>query len=270
MRNAAGSIFAGITLATAMTASCVFPAYRVTGLELSWTFVETNDVDGEAAIRARTCVGASASQLELRIADEDDEERQHVFLYDCATGYQTDEEFQVTASDAFVSLNPGNYDLSLNAVDAGGTRILSAEANVTVEERVATVYRWDLEIVPVDWTLDLSGTEACTDLKLRLLYADPETSLAAPADTAETNTGTDTGANSDVLYRQMLASDGGLNLGGESAACADMGGRHVFTGVDTGRYVLDIVLDGGESCRRPVTIWRPKALLALDLADLDC
>jgi len=269
VRSAAGSIIVGTTLAAATTASCVFPAYRVTGLELSWRFVETNDVDGEEAMRARTCVGASASQLEVDIADEDDEERQHVFLYDCNTGYQTAEEFQVTASDAFIGLNPGDYDISVKAVDSAGARILSAEASVTVEERVATVYRWDLEIAPVDWTLDLSGTEACTDLELRLLYADPETSLATPADAAGTETGTDTGAGNDVLYRQMLTSDGGLSLGGESTACAALGGTHVFTGVDTGDYVLEIVLDG-ESCRRPVTIWRPKPFLALDLADLTC
>jgi hypothetical protein len=269
VRNAARSILVGTFFAAAVTASCVFPAYRVTGLELSWRFVETNDADGEEARRVRTCAGASTSQLEVDIADTDDEERQHVFLYDCATGYQTAEEFQVTASDAFISLNPGNYDMALRAVDSTGVQVLMAEANVAVEERVATVYRWDLEIAPVDWTLDLSGTNACTNLALRLLYADPETSLAAPADAAGTQTGTDAGSENDVLYRQMLTSDGGLNLGGESAACADVGGTHVFTGVDTGAYVLEIEVDG-QSCSKPVTIWSPKPFLALDLADLSC
>ena len=97
----------------------------------------------------------------------------------------------------------------------------------------------------------------------------PETTLATPVEAAGTQTGTDTGTQSDVLYRQTLTSDGELSLGGELAACDAVAGTHVFTGVDAGDYVLDITVDG-ESCRKPVTIWRAKPFLALDLADLTC
>jgi hypothetical protein len=232
-------------------------------------FVEANVADGEEGRRARTCDGARASQLEVDIADEDDEERQHVFLYECETGYQTAEEFQITASDAFITLNPGSYSVAVRAVDAQGSSVLTDEDTVAVEERVATVYRWDLEIASVDWTLDLSGTDTCTDLELRLLYASPETTLAAPQEAAGTGTGTDTGAELEILYRKTLNSDQELSLGGEPAACANVAGRHVFTNVDTGDYVLDVMVDG-QSCKTPVTIQRPKALLALDLADLTC
>lgn len=267
MRNRAVFVLTGALVASAVPTACVFPTYRVTGLELSWRFLETNEADGEEGMRARTCDGARASQIEVDVLDEDDDERQHVFVYECEAGYQTPEEFQIRASDAFVALNPGSYRVTMRAVDATGTLVLAAEDTVDVEDRVATPLRSDLGLGAVDWTLELSGTDACTDLELRLLYADPETSLAPPPE--ETDTGTGAGEGLEVLYRQMLTSDTGLSLGGDQAACADVAGKHVFAGIDTGSYLLEIVRDG-ESCKIPVTVHKPEPSLTLDLSNPTC
>lgn len=251
--------------------SCVFPVARVSGIELSWRFLEGNDVDGDEAQRFRTCEGMETTEIEVTVTDEDDPERRRVFPYDCETGFQTVEQFQSRASDVFIELDRGTYNVVLEAVDKDGQTVLVDRATVGVESRGVTVQGWPLPIPTTDWAVDLRGTEACEELTLRMRYADPSQTLADPEEASDTGDDGGTGDDLDVTYRTGLQSDGGLSVGGETVhGCADLEvGNHVFANVDVGEYMLDVDVDG-ELCPVAVTVRDGDPPLSLDLANLPC
>jgi len=252
-----------LALVALAAGGCVYPATEPTGVELSWRFVEQNVADGDDAVRIRSCSGAVTEQLAFEIADVDEPRRRGVFRFDCTTGYQTAIELQTGASDAYVRLDPGAYALGVLAVDdASNAQIFERveEREVEVDDRGVTVELWELRRAPVAWSLELRSGDACEELALSLVYAEPEADLPGfdPAEEAP-------------LYRTRLESDRGLGVGGEATACdAALDGVHRFEGVDRGEYLLELDVDGRACAVRVDLRGRDGGSSVIDLASLPC
>ncbi len=244
---------------------CVYPTTEPTGLELSWRFVESNQVDGEDMVRALTCPGATTEQVAIDIRDVADPLRAGTFRFDCTVGYQTAIAVQTEASDAFVHLDAGTYDLTVNAVDEASNAPVAevvGAREVDVEARGVSIATWELHRTPVEWDLELSGADACTQLRLTLRYAAAESGLAGFDPTEE---------GGAPVYRAALRSDGDLPVGGESIACsADLDGTHRFTGIDRADYLLELDVDGLACAVRVDLRGRQGASSVIDLANLPC
>ncbi|MCA9656420.1 MAG: hypothetical protein H6712_30940 [Myxococcales bacterium] len=244
---------------------CIYPSSDPTGVELSWRFVEHNEVDGEEAALPRTCQGAATEQIAADITDLDDPLRAGTFRFDCGTGYQSALDLQIQASDAFVRLDPGPYQLDLRAVDDANdapVNELVEEREVEVESRRITTQTWIIRRAPVTWSLELLGLERCDALATTLRYASPETDLADYSGLAD---------DPPPVYRQALRSDRGLGLAGEAITCdPELAGTHRFEGIDRGEYVLELDMDG-VVCTVLVDL-RPRegTSSVIDLANLPC
>lgn len=245
-----------------LASACVFPADEPTGVEVSWRFFEVNAVDGDEAIRVRTCSGAGIDRVVLDVSQVRAEERSGNFDYECAVGFQTPEEFRTEASDAFIELRPADYTIVVDGIGVAGTQRLR-ELEIDVVPRGLTVEGLDLALPSETWTLVLSGTDACTELALTLRYRDPVASLAEPVLDDE-------GQPVDIPYREALVSDRQLSLAGVPTACSpELGGAHVVPLVDQGAYRLEIVRDG-MVCTVDVDISPADATNVIDLANLPC
>lgn len=258
-----GGVGRPVALVLAAMGGCVYPVTEPTGVELSWRFVEGDQTDGPEAARVRSCVGARVEQLAFEIVDDDDPGREGVFRFACETGYQTAIALQTAASDAFVQLDPGPYTIAVQAVDdASNAQIFERVETrvVEVEARGVTVEIWPLSRALVPWSLELGGTDACDEIVLSLVYADPETDLPEhdPAEDAP-------------LYRTGLRSDRELSVGGQATACsAALAGTHRFEAVDRGEYVLEVAVDG-RTCAVPVDLGgRDGGSSVIDLASPPC
>lgn len=244
---------------------CVYPASEPSGIELSWRFVESNEVDGEDAVQVRSCEGARTEQLAFEIADEDEPRRHGTFRFDCLTGYQTAIELQTAASDAFVPLRAGRYAVSVFAVD-DAMNSLEAERvegrTVEVADRGVNVEIWELRRAPITWSVELRGGESCESLALSLVYAAPEVDLPDY-----------TPSNDEPLplYRAELRSDRDLTMGGQAIACgAAIDGVHRFTGIDRGVYELELDIDG-QACPVRIDLGRSRDTTSvIDLASPPC
>lgn len=247
-------------------AGCVYPATEPTGMELSWRFVEDNEVDGEEAALVRSCAGASAEQIAVEVEDQGAPSRRGIFRFDCTEGYQTANALQTEASNAFIRLDPGAYTVTMHAVDDAQNAIddeVVDTRDVTVEERIITISSWELRRAPTDWRVELLGADACDEVNLALYYAAPQNDLADyPPDEEQ----------SLLLYRQGLVSDRGLAAGGEATACTpELSGVHVFEGVDRGEYRLEFVVDGVTCGTQSVSLPAgAEATSVIDLANLGC
>jgi len=255
------------SLALLVSSACVYPATEPTGIEFSWRFVERNVADGEDLPRVRSCAGAVTEQIAMEIADLDDPTRHGTFRFDCLEGYQTAVEFQTAASDAFVLLDPGLYFIGVRAVDHADNAPVDefvAEREVEVEERGIAVETWEISRAPVAWDLELRGLDVCDTFSMALHYASPETDLAEFSPASEDSEAT-------TLYRQSLASDQGLEVGGVAVACtAQLAGAHHFGGIDRGEYRLVLEVDGF-ACAVLIDL-RPREGVSsvIDLANLPC
>jgi hypothetical protein len=247
--------------ATLTLSACVFPGQEPTGLELSWRFVEGNPADGDEGIRVRTCAGADVSAVRAELVDLDDESRAGEFEFDCELGFQTVEQFQTTASDAYIQLNPGDYSLQLVAIGADGAPELLVEDEIDVAGRQITVQPYAVQRATFDWTIELASTDTCAAVTLALHFDDPAEHLAMfeEDDDAES-----------PLYRQALASDRGLELSGSQTPCtAELAGPHVVPQMDRGTYLLEILVDD-RSCAMRIELDPARTTTALDLAALPC
>ncbi|MBC8069679.1 MAG: hypothetical protein IAG13_15185 [Deltaproteobacteria bacterium] len=238
---------------------CVFPSDTPTGIELSWLFLEQEPSDGDDALRVLSCEGVAVESIAVALVDVDDTARQGVFRFDCEAGFQTANDLAREASEAFIELHPRDYDVTVSDDVQGGQTL--ANRTVEVLERSVTLELWELTRTPVDYELELVNTEACGELALALYYADPERALAEP----ETN---DDGDVVDVLYRNALASDRELGLGGASTACEGLEGTHRFAGLDRGAYRLDVTVDGA-TCSRLVDLGAG-ASTVIDVSGMPC
>lgn len=252
-------------LALGAASACVYPSGDPTGVELSWRFVEHNNADGEEAIAGRTCAGAQAEQINFAITDADDEFRHAILRYDCSEGYQTADTLQIAASDAFVQLRPGTYGFEVSVLDDAtdpSTEQRLEVREVIVEKRRVTVQTWQFSRAPIDWTLDLRGTDTCSSLALALDYASPQGDLPefVPADD-----------DAPVPYRRGLVSASGLPLSGQIQPCDTLDDEpHAFSDLDRGEYILDLQVDG-QACPVLIDLRAPDdATSVIDLANLPC
>ncbi|MDC0675091.1 hypothetical protein [Nannocystis radixulma] len=236
--------------------ACVLPAGGATGVELTWTAREANEVDGPEARRARTCEGAGLSRVAVRVVDTADAARDRVFAYGCEAGNMSPADRAIEAPEIFLDLRAGNYALTASGRADDDEPRAFAVAIAELEKHVVTAV--DLELARPTQPLDLELTGACGDLVAALRYADPAADLFL-ADTDDP----------PAVYRDGLASDRGLRLGGQTQACAGLEGAHRVADVDPGRYRLDLVIDG-RTCSRPVTVEDSPVKLTLDLENPAC
>ncbi len=250
-------------LTALLAAGCVFPGQEPTGLEVSWRFVEGNLADGDEGRAVRTCEGADVRQMVVGLVDTDDESRAGQFAFDCETGFQTVEQFQTAASDAFIRLQPGDYELSISAVGAAGDTETLVEETVEVASRQITVEPYVVTRATFDWTIELQSTDTCAAVNLALSYDDPAVSLASFDPEAED-------AEATRAYRLALATDRGLSLSGEPTPCTpELGGAHVVADVDRGHYLLEVVADG-TACAIRLDLDPSVTTTVVDLANLPC
>lgn len=247
--------------------ACVYPVRDPTGLELSWRFFEVNAVDGEDGIRTRSCAGAMVQRVTATIVDEDDSFRQGTFRFPCEDGYQTPVQFQTEASDAYIELDPGGYELTLRAVDEGAIGDEPGEdvamAVLDVGERGVTVEPWELTRTPATLTLTLAGAADCSVLTLALYYEDAATQIPD----FEPQQGDE---DQPVLYRVGLQSERGLRLSGAPVACStDLDGEHVVANVDRGAYLLEVAVDG-VACPVRLDVAGEDVRVDLDVENLPC
>jgi hypothetical protein len=246
--------------ALAQLCACVLPADDPTGLEMSWSFFEANEADGDEGVRARTCVGSGVDRVAVSIVDRDDSARHGIFRFDCDRGYQTQADLQIESSDAFVELRGGTYEVVLR--DDATSEDLESRT-IDISSSGVTIEVWELSPPTSTWTAELLGAGACQQLTLRLFYDDAEAMLAEPPTDEE-------GAPLETIYREALVSDRMLPVGGTPVPCAAaLDGTHVFVDVDRGAYRLEIDVDG-IVCALPVEIDQGGAQTTLDLANLPC
>jgi hypothetical protein len=131
-----------------------------------------------------------------------------------------------------------------------------AEAVVDVEAHAVAAL--DLELVRPPQPLDLEVSGTCGQLVAALRYADPVADLFLDDPDAPPAT-----------YRDALESDRGLRLGGHAQPCAGLAGSHRVVGVDPGRYLLDLDIDG-RRCAVPVAVEDSPVALAVDLENPAC
>lgn len=253
-------------LALSVTCGCVYPGSDPTGVELSWQFSERNEVDGEDAVRGRSCTGALAEELAFEVTDVDDPLRHATLRFDCAVGYQTATDLQLAASDAFIQLHPGEYLVRALAVDDATNAVdneLLSERQFSVDDSTVAIQTWDFRRETIDWTLELAGTDGCTSMSLALRYADPDDDLVGLAP--------DEDIEALPPYRVGLRSDRDLTLSGEAISCAaGLAGTHRFENLDRGRYQLAVELDGA-ACSALLDLRAPQdGSSVIDLANLPC
>ncbi len=263
------AVRSALTLMSLLLAGCVYPATEPTGMELSWRFVEVHPADGladgEQDPPVRTCEGAQTEQVAIEVVDQDTPARQGVFRFDCLDGYQTINALQTEASDAFVRLDPGIYNVAMRVVadasHANDDEQVDAR-QVEVIERGITIVPWEVSRAPVSWDLTLSGSAGCDSMTLALYYANPEIDLAEHVPDEEQNL---------PLYRQTLMSDRGLAVDGQAVGCLpERDGIHRFEPLDRGEYLLEIAVDG-RVCALRVDLTDPaNASSVIDLANLPC
>ncbi len=247
---------------------CVLPTDEPTGLELSWRFLEVNDLDGEEAQRYRTCRGSFIDELVIDIVDSGDDTRRDTFRYDCPFGYQTPTELQTDSSDAFVELRPRDYDVTVDLVgtlaeDAEQLRVRRArDLTVEVLSRTITLQEFDFGLEPVELALVFDGADACDQVAFTFRYADPERDLAEPPRREDGTVG-------EVIYRERLTTDLGTSLVGEPIACAELAREHRVLSLDPGAYELLVTRDGQE-CAIASTVGQQGAEHVIDLANLPC
>ena len=240
-----------LALLSALAAACVFPTDEPTGVELSWRFYEGNGVDGKDAQRLRTCVGVGIDTLTFALVDEGNPDRRGTFEFGCSVGYQTPDQYQTEASDAFIPLHGGTYDVDVVARGPDREQDVSMRT-ADVQSKGSTSESLDLGLDPVDWSFDLEGLGACQQLGLVLRYADPANDLAQPPMD-------DNGNVPNVVYRKGLTTDEGLSLGGDSVVCSgDIAGLHTVSQLDIGAYVLEN--HGRRDGLRPTHRHRPRRL----------
>ena len=247
---------------------CVFPAQDPTGVELSWRFVELNendlDPDSETDLTPiRTCPGAMVEQVSISIVDNDDPARAGTFEYECDEGFQTPDEARTEASDAFLELDPGSYAIEVSTTDVDGRVEIPITKDLDVLSRTLTIEAFDLARPLTQWRVQFSGMDRCDELQLRLRYADPEAQLGEPPLS-------DDGEIIPTLYRENLASDRGVSLGGVPFPCTPQAdGMNVFDQVDPGGYSLELTVDG-QVCALGVVIDLEGTVFPIDLANLPC
>ncbi|HEY8378972.1 MAG TPA: hypothetical protein VIK91_20915, partial [Nannocystis sp.] len=236
--------------------ACVLPAGGATGVEITWTARETNDVDGPAARRLRTCAGVGLAEVAVRVVDRDDPARDRTFHHPCARGNLSPEARAVEPPEVFLDLRAGSYDISASGRDSESDERATAAAAVDVEPHVVAAV--DLELAPPPQPLDLTLSGTCGQLTAALRYADPAADLFL-----------DDPAAPPTVYREALASDRGLRLGGQPGPCAGLAGVHRVEGLDFGRYRLDLDIDG-RRCTIAVTVEDSPVALAVDLENPAC
>jgi len=243
---------------------CVLPTYDVSGLELSWRFVEVHPVGGDAKAPVRTCIGAGFNRLVFFVEDVNDATRRGSFVFDCELGFQTAEEARTTQSDAFVELHGGTYRVTVEGENPVETGVRLGTREVNVNARGATLQEFELARDGVPWRIELVGLDTCTDIGLSLFYADPVAALTEPAVN-------DAGMPIPMLYRPTLMSHRGLSLAGAAAACDGEAtpGFHDFMDIDPGTYRLEIARDG-QTCAVPVVVSGMPTETTIDLANLTC
>lgn len=243
---------------------CVLPTYDVSGLELSWRFVEVHPVAEEAEAPVRTCIGSGFNRLVFFVADVDDEDRRGSFVFDCELGFQTADEARTTQSEAFVELHGGTYRVVVEGENPVETGVALGTRELTVNSRGATLQEFELAREGVPWRFELAGLETCTDIALSLYYADPVATLTEPAVN-------DAGMPVPMLYRPMLTSHRGLSLSGAAAPCnaESTAGLHQLETLDPGTYRLEVTRDG-QVCSTPVVISSTPMETTIDLANLTC
>ncbi len=252
-----------LAVVSALPSGCVFPSSNPTGMELSWRFVEANDVDGEDGRLVRTCLGARVEQLSLWLQDLDAPGRADTFGFDCEAGYQTAEAFATTSSHAFVDLHAGTYNYSLGVDDA----FVASQGTLSVLRNGVTLQPFDIVHEPIDWTLALYDLSACTTLRAWLTYRDPEEQLPTiPND----DDATAVAPNNAVLYRFALASDEGLSLAGEPSMCAELMPAHLTRRVDAGAYTLWLQQDDAPACPLEVDVSDEQSERTVRLSALRC
>lgn len=226
-----------LALLSACLGACVFPSDSPTGIEFSWLFLEIEPSDGDEARRVLTCDGPGVETIAATIEDLDEPTRRGTFRFECVDGFQTSTDLARSASEAFLELHPGDYDVRLRSEHPDADDETLATRTIDVLGRAVTLELWELSLEPVDWTLNLTNATMCTELSLGLYYADPQGSLGdVPLD--------DEGEPVPVLYRELLVSDRGLGVADAAGACADQDGAHVFSGIDRGTYRLEVGVDG--------------------------
>lgn len=248
-------------MVVALLGGCVFPSDQPTGLELSWFFLESNQVDGEEGVRVRSCIGANVERMLVQITDTKAELRRGHFNYGCSEGFQTAAEFRTDSSDAFVALKTGNYRVSVDTL-LGDATTRVRELEVNIQGREPTLEQLELALDARPWVLELRGTQGCTEVTLDLRYADAEQDLALPERD-------EAGEIVDLRYRQNLVSDSGLSLAGAAVLCDGLAEDHTFEGVDLGLYRLVVGVDG-QVCELNVAIDPGSESTVIDLANLGC
>lgn len=256
-----------ITTVLAGATACVFPSDSPTGIEFSWSFREREASDGDEAKRVLTCDAPGVETIAATIEDLDEPTRRGTFRFPCDDGFQTSDQLARRASEAFLELDPGEYDVVLVSEQAEAHDETLAARTVDVLARAITLELWEMSLEPVTWTVELTNATGCTEMSLGLYYADPQGALGdSPID--------DEGEPIAVLYREMLVSDRGLPVGDTLAACVGLDGEHVFVGVDRGTYRLEVEVDGTR-CAVEVELAAPapggrEPTTAIDLAALPC
>jgi hypothetical protein len=235
--------------------ACPLPQNDPRGLELAWMFLEGNDVDGNEGKALRTCDGALANEVDVRITDRRDPSRTRGFSWACEDSWASPDLFFVAPPPVFIDLREGTYVVDTVARDEHDefTREL---ATIAVDSTTTTSLLVALALPSVTLEVQLDGLAACDDVALRLRYADPdEDVLGAPL------------REPSDAYRDALVSDEGLTLDGTPIPCDSLPDRLVVRDVDRGAYVLEYVVDGGASCLVPVELRGESRRVTLDLGE---
>jgi hypothetical protein len=247
-----------------LACACVYPAGDPEGLELSWVFREVNDRDGEEGRHVRTCAGAEVESVTLDITDSDTPGRAGTFRFACLRGFQDPVAFQTESSGAFIPLDPGDYDIELALDFADGRREPLEPTTIAIDKRRVTSQPWEFSRRTVDWTLDLRGLDACQNLRLSLLYADPAAQLADAVPSEDDDT------VPPQPYRAALESDRGLPLAGDEVSCSsELAGVHTIADVDPGAYLLEVAADGVD-CGIQLDLGPGASASAIDVGALPC
>lgn len=268
------STFLGFLVAAT---GCVLPSYDVSGMELSWRFLELvplgmtdadtdgddDDDDDTVYTRVRTCEGVGIDEVTYFVADLNAETRRGSFSFPCVYGFQTAEQASVQQSAAFIELTRGTYQVDIIGSGPALQPLTLSTQEVSVAGRTPTLIEFQLARPQVAWTLELANLEGCGTFSLGLFYADPVRHLADPAID-------DSGVVIPTLYRPSLATDRLVSLGGVASPClTDLAGTHAVAAIDPGVYRLEIVRDG-VVCSRNIVLEDPAMPTSIDFANLGC
>ena len=238
-------------IATGLLATaCVTPFDAATGIELTWQFPETH-----AAERFRTCSGALVDVIEVTLVDQADATRQRSFRHPCSLGDPSPSDRLLAPAQIFYDVRPGDYQVDVRWFGRGRELGHTSETVSVAAKSIAPV---DVELrSPIgSWTVELREPQACQDLSLQLLYADPSSDLHPPH------------AMTAADYASDQTSDQGLPLA-TTVACSGLApGLHQFADLDRGAYRLRVTVDG-LACDADVVLDTPE-IFVLDLAKPGC